>query len=108
MGGKENHPRFAHFGPNTRHESASRPIALETQKDRRHETTCVQKLVLAGLVWFAGAAWPPSAAADSLIRISGEGRITFGGDGSAVLVQTGTASHLGQYVCYSEISFRVD
>src|SRR5262245_52859340 len=63
------------------------------------------KLFLASLVLFVGAAWPPPSAAESPIQCKGEGRITFGDDGSAVVLISGTASHLGKYLSYEEVVF---
>ena len=68
----------------------------------------VCKLVLASLVLFAGAAWPPPVAAESPIQLNGEGRIALGENGSAVVVQSGTATHLGTYVSYEEVVFVPD
>src|SRR5262249_51195503 len=59
---------------------------------------------LRGRRQFPGA-WPPPAAAESPIQLNGEGRITLGGNRSALGVQSGTATHLGTYVSYEEVVF---
>jgi hypothetical protein len=68
---------------------------------KRHAST----FFLASVAFVACAGWPQSALADPLIEIMGEGKLTFGDNGFAVHIETGTASHLGKFASYAEIEF---
>jgi hypothetical protein len=56
------------------------------------------------LVTVAAAGFAPPCLADPFVKLKGEGSVTFD-DGSAVLRVEGTATELGRFICYGEITF---
>jgi hypothetical protein len=63
------------------------------------------KFALLAAVLLAWTALPPFAAADPLIRLSGQGTFVVNDDGITVIHLAGTGNTLGKFVCYGEVLF---